>query len=86
MVGLSCLTYSVCLYGSSLTGLMIKLHELYGLYSQSSVQWMRKNYPGFVWGYRTNDIEPLGQHMMVCLEPEDSFADIVGSEEVILHN
>ena len=42
---------------------------------------MRKNYPGFVWGNRTKAIELQGD-LMVVLEPEDSFAVIIGSEEV----
>lgn len=53
--------------------------------SQSSIQWMRKTYTGFVWDHRTKVVEPQGD-MVVCLEPEDSFADIIGSEEVISHN
>ena len=52
---------------------------------QNSIQWMRKNCPGFVWGYVTKAIEPQ-EDMIVCLEPDDSFADIIGSEEVISHN
>ena len=53
--------------------------------SQSAIQWMRKNCPGFVWGCITKAIEPQ-EDMMVCLEPKDSFAVIVGSEEVTSHN
>ena len=65
-----------------------KLHEVYGWFlclSQSSMQRMRKNYIGFVWEYRTKVIEPH-EDMVVCLEPENSFADIIGSEEVTSHN
>ena len=53
--------------------------------SQSSMQKMRNNYTCFVWEYRTKAIEPEGD-MMVCVQPDHSFADIIGSEEVTSHN
>lgn len=45
---------------------------------------MKKSYPGFVWGNTMKGIEPQGD-LMVVLEPEDSFAVIIGSEEVTSH-
>ena len=48
--------------------------------SQNSLEWMTKNFPGFVWENRTKIIEPQGKEFIVVLEPEDSFALIHGSE------
>lgn len=54
--------------------------------SQKTVEWMKNNHTGYIWGNAHECIEPQENKLMAVLEPEDSSALISGPYKVILHH